>query len=138
MFNSTLTRCRQHRICFAGIILTGFLLLLSSVSASAASPSAPGSLRYENYSKTSGEVFWNRATDDGLVVAYEIRLNNAIIGERDVLSYYTDSLVNGQSYTVDVTSIDNQGNRSTTASVSFVAGGVTTPRQPRVLQHPQA
>ncbi len=130
MFIHTLTRCRQRSMRYAGIILTGFSLLLSSVSANAAAPSAPGSLRYENYSKTSGEVFWNRATDDGLVVAYEIKVNNTIIGKRDVLSYYMNPLVNGQSYTVVVTSIDNQGNRSTPASVSFVAGGATTTTPP--------
>ena len=43
-----------------------------------------------------------------------------------VLSYYMNPQVNGQSYTVAVTSIDNQGNRSTPASLSFVAGGATT------------
>ena len=97
------------------IILTGLSLLLLSASASAAAPSAPDPLRYENYPKTSGEVFWNRATDDGLVIAYEIKINNAIIENRDVLSYYLSPLVNGQSYTVAVTLIDNPGNRSAPA-----------------------
>ena len=79
-----------------GVILAGLSLLLSSAVASAASPSAPGSLRYENYSRTSGEVFWNRATDsDGLVVAYEIKLNGNLIGNRDVLASKFPSVSTG-------------------------------------------
>ncbi|MGQ7846580.1 CotH kinase family protein [Granulosicoccus sp. 3-233] len=107
------------------MIFAGLSWLLLSVSASAAAPSAPGSLRYENYSSTSGEVFWNRASDDGLVVYYEIKVNDTLIGNRDVLSHYFRSLVEGEPYTVAVTSIDDQGNRSATATVSFVAGGGT-------------
>ncbi len=123
MIDSMLSRRQRHTRSCVGVILVGLCWLLSSTLVHAAAPSAPGSLRYENYSKTSGEVFWNRATDDGLVVAYEIKVDDAIIGERDVLSYYMKSLVNGKSYTVAVTSIDDQGNRLAPATVSFIAGG---------------
>ena len=123
MIDSMLSRRQRRTRSYVGVILVGLCWLLSSSLVHAAAPSAPGSLRYENYSRTSGEVFWNRATDDGLVVAYEIKVDDAIIGERDVLSYYMKSLVNGKAYTVAVTSIDDQGNRSTPATVSFVAGG---------------
>jgi len=122
MSNSTLQRCWRQAVSYV-VPIFSILSLLVSVSASAAAPSTPGSLRYDNYSRTSGEVFWNRATDDGLVVAYEIKVNNTLIGQRDALSYYLNPMVEGQAYTVAVTSIDNQGNRSTPAFVSFVAGG---------------
>ncbi len=125
MFNTLLSRRRRPTTARRGVLLLGLSWFLLNTSVHAAAPSAPGSLRYENYSKTSGEVFWNRASDDGLVVAYEIKVNDDIIGNRDVLSYYMRSLVNGQSYTVAVTSIDDEGNRSEPVSVSFTAGGDT-------------
>ncbi|NND89828.1 MAG: hypothetical protein HKN42_03115 [Granulosicoccus sp.] len=108
-------------------VLTGMLWLLLSVSALAANPSPPGALRYKVYSSTAAEVFWNSATDDGRVVGYEVRINSNNLGIRDASSYFTNTLVSGQSYTVTVTSIDNQGNRSAPASVSFIGGDRSTP-----------
>ena len=129
MAKTSMARCWGDLFKGIGVILSGLLLVSLSTLAAAADPSAPGGLRYEIYSKSSAEIFWNRATDDGLVVAYEIAIDGDVIGNRDALSLYLKNLVKDQSYTVAITSIDNEGNRSTPALVIFVAGGgaVTPP-----------
>lgn len=137
MIRPPMARSWRYRLGDIAISLSGLLLLSSSTLANAANPAAPGAARFEIYSKTSAEIFWNRATDDGLVVAYEIAVNGDIIGNRDVLSLYLNTLINGQPYTVTITSIDNEGNRSAPASVSFVAGGgAVTPPTGNVVAAP--
>lgn len=108
------------------ISATGFLL--SSATVFAQNPSPPDDLRYKVYSNTATEIFWKRATDsDGSVVGYEIQLNGEVIGTLDVLSYYFDNLVPDQAYDVVVTTIDNEGDRSSSATVSFIGGDLSTP-----------
>ena len=101
------------------------LLLAFSAHATAADPSPPGNLRYSVYSNTAAEVFWDRAIDDGIVVEYELQINDEVI-RLDALSHFRDSLQEGQTYDVQVTSIDNEGNRSTPAMVSFIGGDRST------------
>ena len=100
-----------------------FLTLLAFCSPVLAdSPSTPGALRVEVYSDTAAELFWQRSTDDGLVLAYEIALNDSIIDTLDALSHFRDDLQADVRYEVAVTAIDNEGNRSTPATLSFVGG----------------
>ena len=86
------------------------------------SPSTPGALRVEVYSDTAAELFWERSTDDGIVVAYEIAANGNIIDTLDALSYFRDDLQADVHYDVAVTAIGNTGNRLTAATLSFVGG----------------
>ncbi len=48
-------------------MMTGMLTLLMTAPAYADIPSIPGSLRYEVYSDTAAEIFWDRSTDDTVV-----------------------------------------------------------------------
>ena len=100
-----------------------FLTLLAICSPVLAdSPSTPGALRVEVYSDTAAELFWQRSTDDGIVLAYEIALNDSIVDTLDALSHFRDDLQADVRYEVAVTAIDNEGNRSTPATLSFVGG----------------
>ena len=62
-----------------------------SATAHAEDPSQPGSLRYQVYSNTAAEVFWNRSTDDVIVTSYEIRINGEVATTIDALSYFSDT-----------------------------------------------
>lgn len=111
------------RIGRTGVKLAALASLLSVSSAPwAADPSRPGDLRFDVYSDTAAELFWTRSTDDGRVTGYEIRVNGEVATVRDGSSYFTDELTKGVSYAFDVTAIDDEGNRSQPASVSFIGG----------------
>jgi len=85
-------------------------------------PTAPGNLRHRVYSKTSAEIFWERASDNVLVQGYEVIRNGESLGVRDSLSFYQNDLDASQSYTFEVTSIDNEGNRSATVTTTLSTG----------------
>ncbi|MFK7891251.1 MAG: hypothetical protein AB8B63_10590 [Granulosicoccus sp.] len=99
-----------------------FSLLNSVVWAD--SPSQPGDLRAEIYSDTAAELFWLRSTDDRFVQGYEISINGNIVALTDGASYFTDSLIKGESYEFLVLAVDDEGNRSDPAAISFTGGGV--------------
>lgn len=104
-----------------------------SVPAFATDPLPPPDLRHIVYSNTAAELFWGRAKDNGLVLSYEVRLNGNVVSSRDATSYFTNSLTLGQTYNVELISIDNQGNRSEPATLSFVGGerpGTEPPKPP--------
>lgn len=127
MLNLVKLRHRPKVPSKTGKLIAVFLISTVSSMLMAADPSPPGNLRHAVYSDTSAEILWDRAADDGIVVNYEIELNNEVVATLDALSYYTDTLVEGQSYTVVVTSIDNDGDRSISATTSFVGGDKSTP-----------
>ncbi|ASJ73949.1 CotH kinase family protein [Granulosicoccus antarcticus] len=106
-----------------------FILLIvgTSTTAFAEDPSQPGDLRYQVYSNTAAELFWNRSSDDLIVTGYEIKINGTIATTKDALSYFTAALVAGSAYEFAVTALDNEGNRSTPATVSFIGGDRETP-----------
>ena len=91
-------------------------------TAYAEDPTQPDELRHAVYSNKAAEIFWNRSTDDTLVVGYEVVVNDDVIGVLDATSYYSNSYVAGTEYEVSVTAIDSEGNRSETATLSFTAG----------------
>lgn len=90
-------------------------------------PSIPGGFRYEVYSETTAELFWNRSSDDGAVVGYDITRNGVLVETRDASSYYDDSLIPNVIYTYTIAAVDNQGNRSAISTVSFTASGNSVP-----------
>ncbi len=114
-----LTCLRQS---FIRKIIVAFTLLVAAAPALGETPVKPAQLKYSVYSGTSAEIMWNRATDEVLVVAYEISQNNQVIETSDTLSYYTNDLVKGTTYEFSVIAINQVGNRSEPATVSFVAG----------------
>lgn len=90
-------------------------------------PSAPGNIRFLVYSKTAAEIFWDRSTDDGNVVGYEIIRNDGLVGIRDSLGIFEDDLLPGVFYTYVVTAIDNEGNRSETSTIRLRTDGIRMP-----------
>ncbi|ASJ76675.1 sialate O-acetylesterase [Granulosicoccus antarcticus] len=101
-------------------------------------PSSPGSLRAVRYSPTAGEVLWNKATDNVIVVGYRVFRDGEFLGIKDARSLYEPSLAPGQSYTYRVSALDRSGNEGpammvvlsgkngTTSQGEPVSGGDTT------------
>ena len=89
----------------------------------ASGPVFPANLRHQVYSPTSAELFWDRATDDGLIQGYEIIRNNESLGLRDSLSLFEGSLDPSVTYTYVVTAIDTDSNRSQPATITFSTSG---------------
>lgn len=85
-------------------------------------PSTPTGLYGGAYSSTSGVIAWERATDDRLVVGYELTRDGYILGTFDALSYVDRSLRPWTSYRYTITSIDTAGQRSAPATVSIFTG----------------
>jgi len=102
------------------LIVVAFCAYLSP--AFAQNPTQPGDLSYAVYSNKSAEVFWTRSTDNVAVAAYEVQVNDVVVQTTDATSYYSNTYEGGLEYTVTVTAIDNESNRSEPASVSFIAG----------------
>ena len=88
-------------------------------------PSKPGDMRYQIYSVSQAEIFWNGSTDDNDVIGYEITRNGTVIGTVSTLSHLDDGLSPGVPYSYTVTAIDDEGNRSEAASVSLTTGNGT-------------
>ncbi len=103
------------RIWLILVLLTVELLL---TNAWANGPTAPDSLRYAVYSDTTIELFWNRSSDDEVVVGYEIARNDEWVVTLDASSQVFRDLMPGVLYHYAVTAIDNDGNRSETVSIN--------------------
>ncbi len=58
---------------------------------------------------------------------YEVQSNGTLATTVDALSYFSDTLVAGRAYEFVVTAIDNEGNRSTPATVNFIGGNRSAP-----------
>ena len=86
-------------------------------------PSVPPGFRFAVYSSTAAELFWNRSSDDGRVVGYEITRNGTLVTSRDATSYFDDTLSLGTVFTYQITAVDDEGNRSGTSTVEFTTGG---------------
>jgi|GEM_PF-1091261 len=98
-------------------------------------PTMPAGLTAFGYSKSVGEVLWERSTDDrGVVRGYEISRDGVVLGEFDALSYLDNSLRSGTSYLFGVTAIDNAGQRSETATATLTTQGGVLPEAPADLR----
>lgn len=82
-------------------------------------PDAPAGLTSIEYSGWDLELFWTPAEDeDGIVVGYDVYKNDEEqIAGLDALSYYDGNVRPETDYTYDVYAVDNQGNRSRSATV---------------------
>ncbi len=102
---------------------TAYVYDLAATGDGDGTPSTPPGFRYAVYSETAAELFWNRSTDDGRVVGYEITRNGTLVETRDASSYFDDSLSTGITYTYVIVAVDNDDNRSLPQSVSFMTRG---------------
>jgi chitodextrinase len=75
-------------------------------------PTTPKNLRYDTYSPTVIELFWQRSIDNRGVAGYEVYKNNEMIMFGPGLSYFDDQIVAGNTYTYQVVAVDSDGNRS--------------------------
>lgn len=82
-------------------------------------------LSAQAYSKSAGEVFWDRA--DNPLTLYRVFLDNKLIVETDAVSWYFDELSADTAYTVGVVAIDparpEDANASERVETSFVTFG---------------
>ena len=92
-------------------------------------PSAPGNLRVTVYSDGVAELFWDRASDDGRVVAYRVTRDGSDLLETSGRSVFQPGLDPTVVYLYTVSAIDDDGNEGPAAelAVSAVAGGVQPP-----------
>lgn len=82
-------------------------------------PTAPVALNISTYSGYDVELFWPRATDDGLVMGYDIFRNGQLLESMvDALSYYDPTTEPEREYIYTVYAVDNDGNRSRPTSAS--------------------
>ncbi len=86
-------------------------------AAAAGEPSAPMNLSASVYSRSALELFWDRSTDDGQVLMYEVYRDNLLIANVQGNSYFDDSLSSGTTYSYEVVAIDddNQPSERSTA-----------------------
>lgn len=91
------------------------------------SPSVPGGFRFAVYSDTAAELFWDRSSDDGRVVGYDITRNGVLVETRDATSYFDDSLSPGIVYSYIINAVDDEGNRSGSSTVSLTTGSNPAP-----------
>lgn len=84
--------------------------------------SAPTDLRAVVYSATAAELLWNREAAT-LALRYEIRRDGSVVDTTDGVSYFTDNLSPGTDYSFEVIAIDQQGGRSSPASIMLRTNG---------------
>ena len=114
-------------ICSGTSLFTASALLSPAF---AQNPTPPGNISFAVYSNKSAEVFWERATDNDYVLEYEVQVNGEVVESKDSTSYYARTFFSGTDFTVGVTAIDNEGNRSVTETVSFVGGDRSIVEEP--------
>ncbi len=101
-------------------------------------PSTPTNVQAFRYSSTSGEITWDRSTDNGSVVKYEVAYWIDGVGSTDPRgipkvdvegnSFYISNLIPNLTYGFAVVAIDNDGLRSRThGSVSLDLSSSTPP-----------
>lgn len=82
-------------------------------------PTAPLALNISTYSGYDVELFWPRATDDVVVMGYDIYRNGELLEAMvDALSYYDPTTEPEREYIYTVYSVDNDGFRSTPTSAT--------------------
>ncbi len=106
----------------AAVILT--TAVLPAVQAlENSSPTTPGSLSAHVYSNSAAELFWERSSDDGFVLEYNILRNGALIDTRDALSFFDNSLHTGIDYTYSIVAVDSDGNHSASSNICVRTDG---------------
>ncbi len=82
-------------------------------------PTAPAALRITTYSGYDVELFWPRATDDVVVMGYDIYRNGVQLESiLDSLSYYDATTEPENEYVYTIYAVDNDGFRSAPVSAT--------------------
>ncbi|MBX2838130.1 MAG: hypothetical protein KTR35_14830 [Gammaproteobacteria bacterium] len=107
------------------LIPLALLFCLTSKVALGQAPTTPGNLRVVFYSPNVAELFWDAATDDQLVIAYQVKRNDIDLHLGNGRSYFEANLPLNQTFQYEVSAIDNSGNHGAPArlQVSTAAGG---------------
>ena len=105
-------------------ILSFLCCVFISAQLLAAPPSAPAGLTHSVYSDTAAELFWERATDDGIVVAYEVYRNGELLQVLDATSFFDDTLQKGTPYQYRIVALDNDGERSEAVETVISTGNI--------------
>ncbi len=90
-------------------------------------PGVPGNFRSTLYSATVAELFWDASVDDGFVQSYEITRDTQVIANVNGRSYFEPSLAANTQYEYVIVAIDNEGNRSASASLTLDTGSGSNP-----------
>lgn len=90
-------------------------------------PGRPGNFRSALYSSTVAELFWDASIDDGVVSSYELTRDGVVIASIDGRSFFEPSLAANQSFEYGIVAIDNEGNRSSAATLTLNTGEGSIP-----------
>ncbi len=105
---------------FNGSLCLAFFLIAWS-SNSIASPQPPSDINGVVYSRTAGEIFWQRSSSDEPVINYEIYRNDKLVSTRDATSYFDNSLSRDADHEYFIVAVDAQGARSKTSAVVMLS-----------------
>jgi len=108
-----LSRFHRCLLLFFAVVAASFAL-----TANAAPPTTPDNFRFEVYSDSAAELFWQRSTNVA-VSGYELTRNGESLGIFDALSYFDDTLSIGVDYTYTVAAIGIDGDRSGAAVLTL-------------------
>ena len=97
------------------LCLAFFLIAWSSNSI--ASPLPPSDTNGVVYSRTAGEIFWQRSSSDAPVINYEIYRNDKLVSTRNATSYFDNSLSRDADHEYFIVAVDAQGARSKKSAV---------------------
>lgn len=82
------------------------------------SPTAPTALQAVVYSSSAVELSWGEATDNSMVVEYQVLRDGALVATQAILRFYEDELAAGVTYTYQVLAVDDEGKTSKATEVS--------------------
>lgn len=86
-------------------------------------PTTPMNVIFSVYSSTAVELFWDRSSDDGVVVSYDIYRDGTAFASSAGNSFYDNSLSRGTQYVYTIAAIDNDGNASMKSMAITVSTG---------------
>lgn len=75
-------------------------------------PTVPMNITASIYSSTALELFWERSTDDMLVVGYEVYRDGQFVSMAPGNSFFEDGLSPGTAYEYSLVAVDNMANES--------------------------
>jgi len=143
------TYVRQRSVALIQVLTTLTLIILLSACESASNESAsnndddkpiddgfsppgmPINLTGTVYSTHEIELFWKASSDDGWVMGYDIYRDDELLAEQlDAKSYFDNTVGPDTEYVYTVLTVDDDGNRSTPASITLTTPTAST--QPQI------
>ncbi len=76
------------------------------------SPSIPENASVRVYSRSAVEIFWDRSSDDGQVLMYEVYRDDVLVASVEGNSFFDDTLNGGTTYRYEIVAVDNDNQRS--------------------------